>query len=69
MLCHPKGGGGPSLPSEIIGRIGRAFDLDLDLDRSLASSAEKVDLLALCYSMGDGLTEIIRIEDAENRGS
>ncbi|KQC15976.1 MAG: methanogenesis marker 12 protein [Methanothrix sp.] len=64
----PREEAGRLSPSEIIGRIGRAFDLDLDLDRSLASSAEKVDLLALCYSMGDGLTEIIRIEDAENRG-
>ncbi|MGC9514142.1 methanogenesis marker 12 protein [Methanocrinis sp.] len=46
-------------PSEIIDRIREAFDL---------SAGGEVDLIALCYSMGDGLTEIVRIEDAENRG-
>ncbi|HWQ18911.1 MAG TPA: methanogenesis marker 12 protein [Methanotrichaceae archaeon] len=29
---------------------------------------EKVDLLALSYSMGDGLDKIVRLEDAPNRG-
>ena len=47
-------------PAEIIDRIRGAFDLD--------SGAEEVELLALCYSMGDGISEIVRIEDAENRG-
>jgi putative methanogenesis marker protein 12 len=28
----------------------------------------KVDLAALTYSMGDGLTRIVRLQDAENRG-
>lgn len=30
--------------------------------------ADRIELLALCYSMGDGLTRITRIEDATNRG-
>jgi len=29
---------------------------------------ERVDLVALSYSMGDGLTRIVRLEDALNRG-
>jgi len=29
---------------------------------------ERVDLVALSYSMGDGLTSIVRLEDAPNRG-
>ncbi len=28
----------------------------------------QVDLVALTYSMGDGLTRIVRVEDAQNRG-
>jgi len=58
----PREEAGGLAPSEITDRIREAFGLDLD------SSAEEVELLALCYSMGDGLTEIVRIEDAENRG-
>ena len=54
----PRKEAGGLAPSEIIDRIREAFDL----------SAEKVELLALCYSMGDGICEIVRIEDAENRG-
>ncbi len=30
--------------------------------------AENFDLVALCYSMGDGITKITRIQDVENRG-
>ena len=30
--------------------------------------SEEVDLIALCYSMGDGISQIMRIEDAPNRG-
>ncbi len=56
----PRKEAGSLAPSEIADRIREAFDLD--------SGAEKVELLALCYSMGDGISEIIRIEDAENRG-
>jgi putative methanogenesis marker protein 12 len=59
-------------PEEITDRIREAFDLDLDQNLDLRSSgaggAKKVELLALCYSMGDGLTEIVKIEDAANRG-
>jgi putative methanogenesis marker protein 12 len=58
----PRAEAGGLAPPEITDRIREAFGLDLD------SGAEKVELLALCYSMGDGLTEIVRIEDAENRG-
>ncbi len=36
------------------------------ISRNLSSSS--VDLLALSYSMGDGLTKIVRLEDATNRG-
>jgi putative methanogenesis marker protein 12 len=59
----PREVAGGLAPSEITDRIREAFDLDTG-----ASGAEKVELLALCYSMGDGLTEIVKIEDAENRG-
>jgi putative methanogenesis marker protein 12 len=59
----PREEAGGLAPSEIIGRIREAFDLDPG-----DSGAERVELLALCYSMGDGLTEIVKIEDAENRG-
>jgi putative methanogenesis marker protein 12 len=58
----PRTEAGGLAPPEITDRIREAFGLDLD------SGAEKVELLALCYSMGDGLTEIVKIEDAENRG-
>jgi putative methanogenesis marker protein 12 len=60
----PREEAGGLAPSEIIDRIREAFDLG----ESGTGGAEKVELLALCYSMGDGLTEIVRIEDAENRG-
>lgn len=43
-------------PEEIIERIKHSLNL------------EKVELVALTYSMGDGLTKIVRIEDAANRG-
>ena len=58
-------------PAEIIDRIQGAFDLAPapgDAGGGGAGSAEEVELLALCYSMGDGITDIVRIEDAENRG-
>jgi len=57
----PREEAGGLAPSEITDRIREAFGLG-------ESGAEKVELLALCYSMGDGLTEIVKIEDAENRG-
>lgn len=43
-------------PEEIIERIKHSLNFD------------KVELVALTYSMGDGLTKIIGIEDAANRG-
>ena len=43
-------------PAEIISRIVESLE------------PEKVDLVALSYSMGDGLTNIVRLEDAANRG-
>ncbi len=64
----PRAEAGGLAPSEIIDRIREAFDLDLAPGPSGAGGAEKVELLALCYSMGDGLTEIVKIEDAANRG-
>ena len=30
--------------------------------------SHEVDLIALCYSMGDGISQIMRLEDAPNRG-
>ena len=30
--------------------------------------SEKIDLVALCYSMGDGINQIMRLGDAPNRG-
>jgi len=30
--------------------------------------SEKIDLVALCYSMGDGISQIMRLADAPNRG-
>ena len=30
--------------------------------------SEKIDLVALCYSMGDGINQIMRLADAPNRG-
>ncbi len=41
---------------EIIARIRHHFNLD------------NVELVALTYSMGDGLTKIVRLENASNRG-
>jgi len=41
-------------------QIAEAITKNLDVDR--------VDLLALSYSMGDGLTKIVRLQDAPNRG-
>jgi putative methanogenesis marker protein 12 len=41
---------------EIVERVAQNFGPD------------KVDLVALSYSMGDGLTRIVRLEDATNRG-
>ena len=38
----------------------KAISHSMDVDR--------VDLLALSYSMGDGLTKIVRLQDAPNRG-
>lgn len=43
-------------PEEIIERIRRSLNI------------ESVGLVALTYSMGDGLTKIVRLEDAANRG-
>jgi putative methanogenesis marker protein 12 len=43
-------------PEEILGRIKNNLGLD------------RADLVALTYSMGDGLNRIVRLEDAENRG-
>lgn len=60
----PRAEAGRLAPAEIADRIGEAFDL---FDGG-AGSAEKVELLALCYSMGDGISEIVKIEDAPNRG-
>ena len=64
----PRKEAGGLAPSEITDRIREAFGLDHDPGPSGASGTEKVELLALCYSMGDGLTEIVKIEDAANRG-
>lgn len=44
------------LPEEIISKV----------KENLGS--EQVDLVALSYSMGDGLTSIVRLQDAANRG-
>ena len=69
----PRAEAGRLAPAEIAGRIREAFDLAPgsvgggDGDGG-AGSAEVVELLALCYSMGDGICEIVKIEDAENRG-
>jgi putative methanogenesis marker protein 12 len=65
----PRAEAGRLAPSQIADRIREAFDLSDGGGGDVgAGSAEKVDLLALCYSMGDGICEIVRIEDAENRG-
>ena len=65
----PRAEAGRLAPSQIADRIREAFDLSDGGGGDVgAGSAEKVDLLALCYSMGDGITEIVKIEDAENRG-
>ncbi|HII06163.1 MAG TPA: methanogenesis marker 12 protein [Methanotrichaceae archaeon] len=62
----PREVAGGLSPEEITDRIRVAFDLGSN--GVGAGSAEKVELLALSYSMGDGLSEIVRIEDAANRG-
>jgi len=38
------------------------------VEENLGLNEDEVELLALTYSMGDGLTKIVRIEDATNRG-
>jgi putative methanogenesis marker protein 12 len=43
-------------PEEILGCVKDSLSLN------------RVDLVALTYSMGDGLNRIVRMEDAENRG-
>jgi len=65
----PRKEAGGLVPSEIIDRIREAFGLDTGTGTDTGTTdAEKVELLALCYSMGDGITDIVRIEDAVNRG-
>ncbi|MGB3943663.1 MAG: methanogenesis marker 12 protein [Methanothrix sp.] len=70
----PRAEAGRLAPSQIADRIREAFDLsdgaggDGGGSGGGSGSAEKVDLLALCYSMGDGICEIVRIEGAPNRG-
>jgi putative methanogenesis marker protein 12 len=38
------------------------------IDRFRQNLGSEVQLIAMSYSMGDGLTEIVRLEDAPNRG-
>lgn len=38
------------------------------VEENLGFSSEDVDLVAMTYSMGDGICQIVRIEDAVNRG-
>lgn len=38
------------------------------IDRFRQNLGRDVQLIAVSYSMGDGLTEIVRLEDAQNRG-
>lgn len=53
--------------------LSRSSAADLSYEQILSRieenlGPEKVDLVALSYSMGDGLTRIVRLEDALNRG-
>ncbi len=53
--------------------LSRSLAADLSSEQILSRvieglGPEKVDLVALSYSMGDGLTSIVRLEDAANRG-
>ena len=53
------------LPRAVASNLSAA-EITQRVERELA--IKEVDLLALTYSMGDGITEIVRIEDAVNRG-
>ena len=59
--------------------VGSSYEISRSLAAGLSSQQilarvreslgpEQVDLVALSYSMGDGLTSIVRLEDAVNRG-
>ena len=53
--------------------LSRSSAADLSYEQILSRieeslGPERVDLVALSYSMGDGLTSIVRLEDAANRG-
>ena len=53
--------------------LSRSSAADLSYEQILSRieeslGPERVDLVALSYSMGDGLTRIVRLEDALNRG-
>ncbi|MGB9901472.1 methanogenesis marker 12 protein [Methanothrix sp.] len=54
-IAIPRSEAGSLRPEEILKRIEDHFH-------------GSFDLVALCYSMGDGITRITRIQDAENRG-
>ena len=53
------------LPRKEASQLSSAELMKLLKDRLALSN---VDMVALTYSMGDGLTKIIRMEDAKNRG-
>jgi putative methanogenesis marker protein 12 len=53
------------LPRKEASQLSSAELMQLIKDRLALS---RVDMVALTYSMGDGLTKIIRMEDAKNRG-
>lgn len=55
-IAIPRSEAGSLKPEGILERIKDHFH------------AGSFDLVALCYSMGDGITRITRIQDAENRG-
>ncbi|MCX8206580.1 MAG: methanogenesis marker 12 protein [Methanothrix sp.] len=55
-IAIPRSEAGSLRPEEILNRIKDHFH------------ARSFDLVALCYSMGDGITRITRLQDADNRG-
>jgi len=59
------GGRSFQLPREEAGRLSSDRILELVIQEL---EVDRVDLAVLTYSMGDGLTRIVRIEDAPNRG-
>ncbi|MDV0447650.1 hypothetical protein MsAg5_15600 [Methanosarcinaceae archaeon Ag5] len=55
------------IPRETAGAMEKS-DLQLLIEQNLGACLSEIDLACVTYSMGDGISEIVSIQDAPNRG-